>query len=88
MLNKTKFILLGTTSNLRKHFKDSKQAEHQAEWKRIFEEESKTDKTNSTPIKRLLADHRNCQSESKVNKIGVFSSPKYSRNSDHQNIRY
>ena len=25
---------------------------------------------------------------SKVNKIGVFSSPKNSRKSDHQNIRY
>ena len=52
-LKKTKFILLGTTSNLRKHFKDSKQAVHQTEWKLILEEETKTDKTqnNSTPIK-------------------------------------
>ena len=60
-LKKTKFILLGTTSNLRKHFKDSKQAVHQTEWKRILEEETKTDKTKnkSTPIKlRLLADYR------------------------------
>ena len=60
-LKKTKIILLCTTSNLRKHFKDSKPAVHQAEWKRILEEETKSDKTKnkSTPMKiRLLADYR------------------------------
>ena len=84
------FIASGTTTNLRKHFRESKEPALQFEWIRLTELETKNSKpnNNSTPIKRIQVDDRSCKSESKLNKLSIFSSPKYARNSDHQNIRH
>ena len=60
------FIASGTTSNLRKHFRESKEPAHQFEWIRLTELETKNSKPNiTTPIKRIQVDDRTCKSESK-----------------------
>ena len=68
----------------------SKDPKHVDEWARFITLQAKADQSNGnlTPIKKFAFKENFSKSETKINKLEVFASPRYSRNSEQQVFRY
>ena len=83
-------FFLAITSNLRKHYSLSKEPKHVDEWARFLALQAKVDQShgNLTPLKQFVFKDNFSKSDTKISKLEVYASPRYSRNSEQQVARY